>query len=359
MKVPVLDSLPRKWRIITVIALVVALAGAVTAIVVQRESGLPDGVALRVGDTNVTEQQVEHRMAVLEALYGIKAPKDERKADDFKRDSAKAVAVSIILDNAAKDRNIVIAEKTARDTLTKMIDTQLASGRAGFVELLRTYGASENDVIEEIKRQQSVDRLFQEVGVASAGKVTDAAVRTYYEENKDSLASPEQRSIQNIVVIGQKQARQLYQRARSGESFTALVRKYSLDESTKGTDGKLGRVEKSQLEDQYAELAFSTPVGGVFGPVKTRHGWNVGRVLVVHPAKLSPFEKVKDELRNTLRLQQAYETWRKWLAKEIKDADVEYADAYRPEDPDAPPPAPTTPSLTGGSDSTPGSSGTP
>jgi peptidyl-prolyl cis-trans isomerase C len=359
MKVRVLESLPRKWRIIAVIALAVVLAGAATAIVVQRESGLPDGVALRVGDTNVTEQQVEHRMALLEALYGIKAPKDEKKADDFKRDSAKAVAVSIILDNAAKERNIVIAEKAARDTLTKMIDTQLASGRAGFVELLRTYGASEQDVIEEIKRQQSVDRLFQEVGVASAAKVTDDAVRTYYEDNTDSLAKPEQRSIQNIVVPGHKQAAQLYGRARSGESFTSLVKKYSLDESTKGTDGKLGLVEKAQLEDQYAELAFSTPAGGVFGPVKTRHGWNVGRVLVVHPASLSPFEKVKDELRNTLRLEQTYETWRKWLAKEIRDADVEYADAYRPADPDAPPPAPAAPSLTGSSNPTSGSSGTP
>ncbi|MGH3451302.1 MAG: hypothetical protein ACRDQW_11380 [Haloechinothrix sp.] len=38
--------------------------------------------------------------------------------------------------------------------------------------------------------------------------------------------------------------------------------------------------------------------------------------------------------------------WRSWLGKRIADADVRYADAYRPTDPDAPPEtAPTDPAA--------------
>lgn len=335
----------RRWRVVTWVALTAVVAGSVTAFVVQRASGLADGVALRVGETTVTEEQVRHRIDVLKALYGIEQPTEKDKRDQFRRDSAQAVAVGIVLDNAARSRNIVISEKSARDTLTKMIETQLGgSGHESFIDLLRNYGASEHDVIEEIKRQQRVDRLFQEIGSKPASQVTEEATRNYFEKHRKDMVSPEKRAIQNIVVTSKDQAKQVYQQAKSGRNFAALVGKYSLDESTKRSDGKLGLVEESQLEDAYAEKAFAARAGAVFGPVKTRHGWNVGKVLEVKPGAPLDFAKVEDDLRDKLRWEKAFDAWQKWLSEEIRNADVEYADAYRPADPDATPPVPSVPS---------------
>jgi peptidyl-prolyl cis-trans isomerase C len=331
-------------RLLAAVAVVIAIVAA-SAFVIQSQRGLPGGVAARVGDTSVTNEEVQSRMQVLRALYGINPPKGKKKADTFRRDSAKAVAVSVVLDHAAESRDIVIAEKSARDTLTKMIDTQLPDGRKSFIELLRTYGASEDDVIAEIMRQQRVDRLFQEITKDSAASVTEADVQAYFNKNKVSLVQPQQRSIQNLVVTDEKQAATLHRRAVAGENFTALVAKYSLDESTRSENGKLGFVSKAQLEDAYAEPAFAARVGSVFGPVKTEHGWNVGRVIASKVATDLKFADVKAELVTRLRYEKAYGTWRKWLAKEIKRTDVTYSDAYRPADPDSPPPVPDLPAL--------------
>ena len=334
-----------RGRLLTAAVVVVALA-AVSALVVNHQRGLPGGVAERVGNTSVTIDEVQSRMQVLRALYGIAPPADKKKADKFRRDSAKAVAVSVVLDQAAKSRHIVIAEKSARDTLAKMIDTQLADGRESFVELLRTYGASEKDVLAEIMRQQRVDRLFQAVTKDSAASVTDKVVKAYFAKNHASLIQPKQRSIQNLVVTDEKQANDLHKQALAGKDFTALVTKYSLDESTRSKGGKLGFVSKAQLEDDYAAAAFKAKVGEVFGPVKTKSGWNVGRVLDTKAPSELKFADIKTELVARLRYERAYGTWRKWLANEIKHADVVYADAYRPANPEAAPPAPKLPSLT-------------
>ncbi|GAB2962325.1 peptidyl-prolyl cis-trans isomerase [Amycolatopsis acidiphila] len=320
---------------------VVAVLGAITPMVVAKVTGLPDGVALRVGSTEVTEDQVQQRISALRALYGIKPPEGADQQDRFRRDAAKTVAVDVILGNAARSRNILISDQSANDTLAKMISTQLtSSGQGSFTDLLRAYGASQSDVIDEIKRQQSADLLFQAVTSDAAARVTDETVGQYYRDHQDSMVEPEKRDIQNIVVASEDQADQVAAAAKAGQDFPGLVRRYSLDQATSSAGGELGLVERSQLEQQYADAAFQPGVGGVFGPVKTAHGWNVGRIVRIEPAVPLTLDQVRDRLRDQLRSQQALDEWRTWLANEIRNANVEYADAYRPADPDTPPPAP-------------------
>ncbi|WP_250282296.1 peptidyl-prolyl cis-trans isomerase [Frankia sp. CiP1_Cm_nod2] len=332
----------KRWRVTSLVALVAIVVGVVSLLVVGRLTGLPNGVALRVGDTNVTMQQVNYRMDVLKALYGVQSPGNEKGRDAFRRDSAKAVAVSMVLDNEARSRNIVISDKSARDVLTEMINGQLEGDRQSFIDLLRQYGASEQDVIDEIKRQQSVDRLFHQVGFGTTSQVTDGDIRKYYDDHKSAMVTPERRSIQNIVVVNEDQAKNVLEEARSGSDFSALVKQYSIDESTKNSNGRLGLVEKGQLEEPYASQAFTVPIGTVFGPVKTSHGWNVAHVLEAQPATPLEFEQIKDRLSQQLHWEKATDTWRKWLGNAIKNAHVQYADNYRPSDPDASPPVPST-----------------
>jgi peptidyl-prolyl cis-trans isomerase C len=325
-------------------ASLVAVAGvALSLLIVGRPDALPAGVALRVDGINVTETDVGHRMDVLKALYGIQQPTDPKGKDTFRRDSAKAVAVSIILDNEARNRNIVIADKAANDTLTSMINAQLGGNRQSFIDLLSQYRASQQDVIDEIKRQQSVDRIFQQIGAGAAAQVSDADVRKYYDDHKSVMVTPEQRSIQNVVVTDQNQANTVLQAARTGSDFSALVAQYSVDDSTRSANGNLGYVVQSQLENAYASKAFAGPAGTLFGPVQTSHGWNVGKVLDVKPAVSLTFDQVKAQIGQQLRWDRASAAWRGWLGQLIRNAHARYADSYRPADPDAPPPVSATP----------------
>jgi len=60
----------------------------------------------------------------------------------------------------------------------------------------------------------------------------------------------------------------------------------------------------------------------------------VDRVVKAVPAT---FVQVRDALRETVIAERSLEAWREWLSDVIADHDVTYADAYRPDDPDAVP----------------------
>jgi peptidyl-prolyl cis-trans isomerase C len=179
--------------------------------------------------------------------------------------------------------------------------------------------------------------LFQDVTGPAADSVTDDQLPAYFEGHRAEFVTPEQRHLRNIVVATKDQADQVYQKAKAGSEFAALVTESSLDDGTRDKQGDLGVVAASRLEPEYAAAAFAAPGGSVFGPVRTRFGWNVGQVTEVVPGAQSVFEQIKDKVRDALRSERALDASRTWLAERIRQAHVEYADDYRPADPDAPP----------------------
>jgi peptidyl-prolyl cis-trans isomerase C len=343
--------IPQKlWT--TPVALIVAavVLAAVTFVGVRHVTGLPGDAAFSYDGDVVTQTDLDDRVDLLGALYGIKEPAKKAKRAQFQKDISKAVAVSMILDKAAARHDIKISDKSARDTLASMLKAQLGSDPdAAFTAILGEFGVSENAVLAELTRQQSIARLFQDVTKVAVAKATPAAVRASFETDPTRFAVPEQRAISNIVVASRKEAGVVLRKAKQGESFGGLARKTSLDDATRDKRGALGTVTASQLDPTFAKVAFAAADGGYFGPVKSQYGWNVGKVGKVVPAKPSEFTTVREQATDVLRSELALVAWRTWLGKEIKSAEVDYADDYRPEHPDDPPsdaavgPNPATP----------------
>jgi peptidyl-prolyl cis-trans isomerase C len=328
----------RRAQIVVAAAVLVAVATGGAGYVLSR-AGLPEGAALQVADRLVTEQELERRTEILQALYGIQRPPDAEGLGRFNRDVAKAIAVSMVLDQAARERDIVVSDKYARDILTRFIEQQFPEGgRDAFVQALGTFGASERDVLDEIKTQTAVGDLFQQI--TADVKVTEDDVRLAYEQRRGELVTPEQRRVRNIVVTSRSEADKVLAQARSGADFTALVQQYSVDGSTRDVGGDLGLVTADVLEQEYAATAFAVGAGEYFGPVQTRNGWNVGQAAeVVAPTPLS-FEQAQERVRQELWVERSSGTWRPWVEEQIRRADVEYAAGYRPADPDAAPQVP-------------------
>lgn len=325
-----------RMRLISLVVGVLVLLGSVAQVAIARMTALPDNAVLRVGDTIITEEEFQERVDVLKALYGLEPPKQDPKRDHFKRAAAKSIAVSLILDRAAQDRNVVVAEMKAREALNKIIEEQLPDGYDGFVQFLKSEGISEHDVLDEVERQLATSRLFQQV-TADVDPVTDAAVRQTYQERKKQMIYPERRQLRNIVVSSKAEATDILRQARAGADFAELAAKYSRDASTKSKGGDLGALTADQLAKNYADSAFAANEPSFFGPVKTRYGWNVGQIVRIEPAKQLAFNEVKGQLQAELDNKRKLDAWRTWLANQIKDAEVEYAADYLPADPDAPP----------------------
>lgn len=323
-------------------AVAVALVGGVVAVAVARADALPEDAAFRYGDRVVTTDQLDDRVEVLGALYGVQRPEDDDKGGDFDRDAAKSMVVSLVLADAAAERDIVISDKEAQTELDKLVDQQLTGGRDAFVDFLSTSGISERDVLDEIRAQLATSRLVEEV-TADVPDATKAEARTTYDEHEGEMVTPEGRRLVNIVVETRADADRVARLARRTGRLGPLAAAWSLDGSTRDSGGELGLVTRDQLEEAYADAAFGAAKGAVFGPVRTSHGWNVGQVTEVVAARPVSYADVEDELVERLTAEDRLEVWRDFLAERLEGADVEYADGYLPDDPDAPP-ADVTPS---------------
>lgn len=322
--------------------LAVTLAGGGVAVAVAREDSLPSGAAFRYGDRVVTTAQLDDRLEVLEALYGVQRPEDTEKGEDFDRDAAKSMVVSLVLADAAAEKDIVISDKEAQTELDKLVDEQLTGGRDAFVDFLSSSGISERDVLDEIRAQLATSRLVAEV-TADVPRATAAAARSTYDEHRDEMVTPEGRRLVNVVVETRADADRVARLARRSGRLAPLAAGWSLDGSTRDAGGNLGLVTRDQLEQDYAAAAFGAPRNAVFGPVRTSHGWNVGQVTEVVAARPVGFADVEQDLVERLTAEARLKAWRAFLSDLLADADVEYADGYRPDDPDAPP-ADVTPS---------------
>ncbi|GAB2988343.1 hypothetical protein GCM10017788_10950 [Amycolatopsis acidiphila] len=329
----------RKGWAVLVVVLVVIAGGGTGGYLWWNAGRVPAGAAFRVGDTVVTIDQLNAEADRLRALYGLQIPTDPAKLDGFRRAVAKADAVRIILDDQARQHGIVIADKTAQDVLTRYISQQAGDGadaHASFVQGLGAAGTSEGAVLDEIKHMLAVNQLFgqQTQGIT----VTDQQVRDAFPKRQASLGTPEKRDIHNIVVRTQDEAQHIRDQVSSGAVFEDIAKSSSLDDQTRASGGDLGTLSAGQLDPDYAKVAFAAPAGAVFGPVQTQYGWNVGKVVSIVPPVPAQFDAVQAQLKQQLTDEQMMSRWQDWLTQQIRAADVRYADDYRPQDPDAPPP---------------------
>lgn len=326
------NFLGESTRKIVLALVVVALIGGGITYWRVTAGQLPDDAAFRIGDRVVTKDELNDRVEVLAALYGVREPTSSTDKKAFGKAAAKSMAVSLLIQAEADKRDIVISDKVAQDQLDKLIEAQLPDGRDGFEQFLRDSSISEKDVLEEIKRQLATSRLVEDV-TADVAEPDAAAVSKAYADNKASMVTPEQRQLRNIVVASKSDAEQVLKAAEAGTAFPQLVKTWSRDGSTRDSGGDLGLLTADQLERSFAEAAFGVPNGALFGPVETRYGWNVGQVMRIVDSKPLAFEavqaQVKTELFNQLRLKQ----WSSFLRSVLKDGGVDYAKDYEPTDP--------------------------
>jgi peptidyl-prolyl cis-trans isomerase C len=329
-----------KSRILAGVVLVVVLALAGGGFYWFKSTHLAEGVAFRVDGQDVTVSQLDDDVQTDKALFGVQPPTEGPKLDQFRRDFAKATAVSMIIDKAAADRQVAIADRQVSDVLARYITQYYGEGPEGhdkYVQALGNQGTSEAKVLAELKRQMVLQQLVTQV--TSGVTVSDQDVRQAFDQRHAQLGTPELRDIHNIVVASQVDADQVVAQLNSGANFEQVAQQRSMDDSTKDKGGDLGPVSAQDLEPQYAAQAFGAPVGAVFGPVQTRGGFNVGRVIQAQPPQPAVFDKIKDQLRQRLISEKSATVWGSYLTDLIKKAGVRYSDTYRPADPDALPSA--------------------
>ena len=147
-----------------------------------------------------------------------------------------------------------------------------------------------------------------------ADKVTisEREISDFYELNQERFEDPKQIKASHILfklspdapkleeTKAKEKAIAILKRARDGEDFAALARKYSQG-PTASKGGNLGYFKRGQMLKPFEELAFKLKAGDIGEPVRTRFGWHIIKVEDIKEANIKSLTEVQDQIVATLK----------------------------------------------------------
>jgi peptidyl-prolyl cis-trans isomerase D len=149
--------------------------------------------------------------------------------------------------------------------------------------------------------------------VAAAINVTDDQLRTAYSNALDNFRMPERVHARHILfktdgksdaekAALKTKAEDLLKQLKNGADFAELAKKNSQDGSA-DQGGDLGWFVRNQMVPEFDSVAFALKPKELSGVVTSQFGYHIIQTLEKDPAKLKPFEEVKDELAKEVRIQ--------------------------------------------------------
>src|SRR4051812_5044355 len=251
--------------------------------------------------------------------------------------------------------------KVSDAEVKKSFDTQKKQSfpkDTDYKKFLATSGQTEADILQRVKLDLLSNKIRDKV-VKGKDTVSDAAIADFYNKNKARFAQPEKRDLRVVLTKDKATADKARAALDSGDSWTTVAKKYSIDDTSKAAGGKLPAQAKGTLDKELDDAVFSAKKNELEGPIKTQYGYYVFTVTGVTAASQQTLAEAKDTIKQTLasqNQQKALDAFVKDFTKRWKDK-TECSDAYKTSDCKNGPKATPTPTAATGTDPT-GAGGT-
>jgi peptidyl-prolyl cis-trans isomerase D len=179
-------------------------------------------------------------------------------------------------------------------------------------EVHKAYDASKARYMKPEQRSFQV-LVLDQAKVEASLTVTDDQLRAAYSASLDSFREPEQVHARHILLKTEgksdaekkaikAKAEDLLKQLKNGADFAELAKKNSEDSAESG--GDLGWFTRGRMVPEFEDAAFSLKPNQLSGIVTSQYGYHIIQVLEKKPARVKPFEEVKDELAKEVRAQQ-------------------------------------------------------
>ncbi|MEW5805954.1 MAG: peptidylprolyl isomerase [Acidobacteriota bacterium] len=143
-------------------------------------------------------------------------------------------------------------------------------------------------------------------------QITENDIKVYYRNNISDFQQTEQVAAKHILIKvdpnstpetdekAKKDIEEILSRARRGESFEELAKKFSQDEGSSPNGGDLGRFQRGMMVKEFEDVAFSLAVGAISDVVRTQFGYHIIKVTEKIPERLITLEEARDRIMREL-----------------------------------------------------------
>ncbi len=184
-------------------------------------------------------------------------------------------------------------------------------------QLLRNRGLT-SSLWEGVLRRRAMLRKL----VLPEVKLTDEMVRAEYDRQYG-----EKVEVSHIQLATLREAEKVIQRLEAGQDFAELARKLSTNAQTASEGGKISppfAQGDPAVPQALREAAFALKVGQISGVVQVGNSFHVLKLLQRIPAAKDDFDKLKDQLRQSLQERMVEQSALQLLSTLRAKADVQY-----------------------------------
>ena len=234
----------------------------------------------------------------------------------------------LLLDGAEKAKSSVSPEE-----LDKVMNFQYnrSGGKENFLKMLDENGIDIEHVKESITKDLLIQNYIEGV-LASKITVSEEEIQKVYKEDKTA-------SVRHILLLTQekndsekkeilKKMEDILARARKGEDFAELAKKYSEDPGSKENGGLYEDFGRGQMVKPFEDAAFSVPSGKISDIVETRHGYHILKVID-RKKETRPLDEVRSEIEGQLRQARKTDAYKEYVDQLKEKASLEIIDRIK------------------------------
>ncbi|MDA0183351.1 peptidyl-prolyl cis-trans isomerase [Solirubrobacter phytolaccae] len=340
--------------------------------------GVPGNSVATVDGDPITKQDFQHWMTVVSRSAGQPSPPpldapgyvkcvaakrkltptpakgqpkvtDEQLKTQCKQeyDQARGQVVQLLvslrwIDGEAEARDVKVT-KAEVDRAFAEQKRQAFPKESDYLAFLKQTTQSEADVKARVRSELLGGKIRDQV-VKRANTVSDQAISDFYAKNKARFGQPEKRDLRVVLTKDKAAADRAHAALERGDGWKAVTKKYSIDDTSKASAGKLPAQAKGTLDKELDDAVFSAKQGELVGPVKTQYGYYVFTVTNMVAPTQQTLAEAKPTIQQTLGAeaqQKAFTAWLEDFTARWREK-TECAEGYRTSDcANGPKPTPT------------------
>lgn len=293
----------------------------------------------RVNDTVLTVRDLEEAIDALIPRSTYHRSVKPEKRGEFRDQALDNLIVKELQYQDALTRELRPDKKQVKERFKRIRD-KFAS-KQEFREALKQSGITEDQLMDKIRKEVLVDQVIART-VEEPARVSNAALKEYYEKNKDKFVQPESVRLRVISTKDAAKAKQAAAAVGSGQDF-GVVAAATSEDMYRVKGGDIGYIHRGRVLPEIEKLAFGLKVGETGGPVKAGDLWYVVKVDERKPETQLTFDQVSGRLRKDLERKRSDELREQWIANLRAKAKIEIIPQQKAEEPAAGKGAPASP----------------
>ena len=244
-----------------------------------------------------------------------------------------ASAADIALNAYFEKREIQVARFSAIDYIAKLNPSE--------ADLEQFYKANEN--LFQAPEQANIEYVLLDMeSVKKSITVSDADLKSYYDQNIQRLSGAEERRASNILNTAPttesdtdrqkpkaKATELLALVKKSPDSFADVARKNSQDTGSAPSGGDLDFFARNAMVKPFADAAFGLKKGDISDVVESEFGYHIIKLTDIKAPKQRSFEEMRAELEADVKKQQAQKKFSE-TAEAFTNGVYEQSDSLKP-----------------------------